>query len=53
MNNLYDVGIIIPFYGYGDEESSQEYDFSNFFFVELGCELRSEFNGIHTLMLAP
>lgn len=27
----YDVGIIIPFYEYDDEESSEEYDFSHSF----------------------
>lgn len=31
MNKLYDVGIIIPFYEYGDEESRQKYDFSHSF----------------------
>lgn len=41
MNNLNDVGIVIPFCGYSDEESIQEYDFSSFFFfVELGFKLR-------------
>lgn len=69
MNNLNDVGIVIPFCGYSDEESIQEYDFSSFFFcgvriqtqtvmtfpilfVKLGFNLRSEFSGIHILMLA-
>lgn len=52
MNKHYDVGIIIPFYEYDDEESSEDMTFP-IPFVELEFKLRSEFRGIHTLMLAP
>lgn len=44
---------MIPFYGYSDEESSQEYMTFPIPFWELGFKFKSEFNGINTSMLAP